>query len=249
LPTNSESGSADVWQRPDVAHGFLDERSLALPYRAEQLEVVLRLLRHAGTPIRRVLDLGCGDGVILETVLRAVPEASGVGLDFSEPMLERARQRLEGLGPRLELVRGDLRDTAWQRRASGPFDAVVSGFAIHHLPDGRKRALYAEIYERLAPGGAFVNCEHVASPTPEVEAMFDEANAEHLWNQRRRRGEDVTFDEVHREYLTRPDRAANILAPVETQVAWLREIGFHNADCFWKWFELAIFGGYKSADQ
>lgn len=242
-----EPSSADVWRRPEVAHGFLDERSLALPFRAEQLGVLLRLLRHAQTPISRVLDLGCGDGVILEAVLEAFPEATGVGVDFSEPMLERAKQRFEGFGSRVELVPGDLGNSAWRETVRGPFDAVVSGFAIHHLPDDRKRALYSEVYEHLRPGGVFVNCEHVASPTSQIEAIFDQANAEHLCNQRRSRGEDVTFEQVHREYLTRPDRAANILASVEVQVDWLREIGFEHADCFWKWFELAIFGGYKPA--
>lgn len=246
---SEDTGTAEVWQRKDVVHGFLDERSLALPFRAEQLDVLLRLLRHAQTQIKRVLDLGCGDGVILEAVLGALPEATGVGFDFSAPMLARAKQRFEGFGSRVELVPGDLGNAAWREKAPRPFDAIVSGFAIHHLPDDRKRALYSEVYEHLHPGGVFVNCEHVASPTTEIEAIFDEANAEHLCKQRRSRGEDVTFDEVHREYLTRPDRAANILASVEVQVDWLREIGFEHADCFWKWFELAIFGGYKPAER
>ena len=43
----------------------------------------------------------------------------------------------------------------------------------------------------------------------------------------------------------RPDRAANILASVEEQCHWLREIGFKEVDCFWKYFELAIFGGMR----
>jgi SAM-dependent methyltransferase len=242
---NEPSPSAGVWQRPEVAHGFLDERSLALPFRTEQIDVLLRLLRHADTSIRRVLDLGCGDGVLLAAVLTAFPDAGGVGLDFSEPMLTRAADRLGGFGRRVELADGDLGAPGWQQGLSGSFDSIISGFAIHHLSDERKRALYAEIYARLEPGGVFVNCEHVASPTPEIEALFDEANAEHLLRQRRARGEDVTFEQVHHEYLTRPDRAANILAPLEAQLAWLREIGYVQVDCFWKWFELAIFGGYK----
>ena len=45
--------------------------------------------------------------------------------------------------------------------------------------------------------------------------------------------------------MERPDRAANILALVEDQCAWLRTLGFRHVDCFWKYFELAIFGGVK----
>lgn len=237
---------ASIWQNRDVALAFLDERSLALPYRAEQLEVLLRLLRHATMPIRHVLDLGCGDGVILAAVLHAFPEATGVGLDFSAPMLERARERLAEFGDRVQLVTADLGDASWRAQLASPFDAIVSGFAIHHLAHERKRELYSEIHDALAPGGVFVNCEHVASPNAELEALFDEANAEHLLKQRCARGEDVTFEQVHHEYLTRPDRAANILELVELQCTWLREIGYDNVDCFWKWYELALFGGYKA---
>ena len=68
---------------------------------------------------------------------------------------------------------------------------------------------------------------------------------EHLFERRRERGEAVTFEQVKHELLERPDRAANILAPVEAQCAWLRELGFHDVDCYWKYFELAIFGGVR----
>jgi len=40
---------------------------------------------------------------------------------------------------------------------------------------------------------------------------------------------------------------SNQLLDVETQVAWLREIGFAQVDCFWKWRELAVFGGMRPA--
>ena len=56
---------------------------------------------------------------------------------------------------------------------------------------------------------------------------------------------DVRVEQVHREWMERPDRSANILAPLEDQCRWLRELGFEDVDCFWKYFELAIFGGRK----
>jgi SAM-dependent methyltransferase len=237
--------TAEVWKRRDVAAAFLDERSLLIPDRQRQVEVLLRLIRSAGHDPCRILDLGAGDAVLLATALEAFPGASGVALDFSPLMLERARQRLARFGDRAGTAEADLGSPAWQDAVTGPFDAVVSGFAIHHLPDERKRALYAEVYGLLAGGGVFVNCEHVSSPTPAVERLFDDAMSEHLWQRRRERGEDVTLEQVRKEFLERPDRAANILAPVEEQCGWLREIGFRDVDCFWKYFELAVFGGWR----
>src|SRR5262245_11348139 len=217
-----------------------------IPDRPRQLDVVLRILRLNRQPPRRVLDLSCGDGIILATVLEAFPEAAGIGRDFSPLMLEQARERLAPFGPRATTVEADLASPAWRNAIQGPFDAVLSSLAIHHLTHQRKRELYREIYDLLKPGGGiFLNIEHVSSPSPSGEELFNDAMTEHLYRRRRERGEDVTAGQVRRDFLERPDRAANILASVEEQCAWLRQIGFQDVDCFWKYFELAIFGGVR----
>jgi SAM-dependent methyltransferase len=236
---------AEVWKDRQVAQAFLTERSLAIPDRQRQLEVMLRVIRIQCPCPRRLADVGCGDAILLATLLEVYPGASGVAIDFSPLMLEHARERLAKLGPRAGTVEADLQNPSWKDLLAGPFDVIISGFAIHHLPDQRKRALYQEFYDLLAPEGVFLNAEHVASPTPRIEEIFDDAMAEHLYNRRRSKGEVVTLEEVHRDFLERPDRAANILAPVEDQCRWLRDIGFRDVDCFWKYFELAIFGGKK----
>jgi ubiquinone/menaquinone biosynthesis C-methylase UbiE len=251
-------GNAEIWKQREVAAAFLNERSLHIPQRQNQLEVLLRVMRFAPRKPMRILDLGCGDAILLATALEAWPEAAGVAVDFSPLMLEQARDRLAKFSARgpdggsPATVEGDLGSPAWLDAlaktlgGSHPeFDAVLSGLAIHHLPHERKRALYQEIYGLLAPGGVFLNLEHVASPTPAVEQIFDDFMTEHLYLRRREHGEDVTPDQVRRDFLERPDRAANILAPIEEQCQWLRELGFQNVDCFWKYFELAVFGGFR----
>lgn len=243
--SNKAGGINEVWKEAGVAAAFLNERSLSIPDRPRQLDVMLRVVRHGSRKPAKVLDLGCGDGLLLATVLEAFPEATGLGLDFSPPMLEQARNRLAKFGNRVKTVEADLQTPAWRQAVAGPYDLVVSGFAIHHLTHERKRALYGEIFEALLPGGLFINCEHVSSPTPQIEELFNDAMADHLWQRRQERGEKVGRDQVLREFLERPDRAANICASVEEQCQWLREIGFREVECFWKYFELAIFGGAR----
>jgi len=237
---------AEIWQDREVAKAFLDERSLIIPDRPRQLEVMLRVLRFHCPQLRRILDLGAGDAILLATFLEAFPGSSGIAVDFSPLMLENARRRLAPFGKRAMTVEADLGSPAWgDALGKETFDAVVSSFAIHHLPDERKRTLYQEIYGRLSKGGVFLNCEHVASSTPNVEKLFDDAMTTHLYQRRTEKGENVTPESVRRDFMERPDRAANILMLVEDQCAWLREIGFRDVDCFWKYFELAIFGGAK----
>ena len=55
-----------------------------------------------------------------------------------------------------------------------------------------------------------------------------------------------TLEQIAEEYATRPDKAANILAPVELQCDWLREIGYEDVDCYMRIYELAVFGGRKA---
>jgi SAM-dependent methyltransferase len=127
-----------------------------------------------------------------------------------------------------------------------PFDLVLSGLAIHHLPDERKRDLYHEIFSLLKPGGLFLNMEHVALRSEWARQAFDELFVDSLWSHDQRRGGTRTREEVAQQWYHRPDKSENILAPVELQCQWLGEIGFQDVDCFFKLFGLALFGGKRA---
>jgi tRNA (cmo5U34)-methyltransferase len=177
------------------------------------------LLEQVPARTRRILDLGTGDGRLLALLLEAHPERSGVGVDSSELMLAAARERFAGES-RVELVRHDLAEPLGEL---GRFDAVVSSLAIHHLEHARKRSLYTEAFALLEPGGLLANFEHVASPSERLHIEFFATIEEPL------------------EHEDPSDR----LLDVETQLCWLREIGFEDVDCHWKWRELALLAGVK----
>ena len=171
---------------------------------------------------RRILDLGTGDGRLLALLQADRPAMRGVGLDFSEIMLEAAGERFAG-DERVELVEHNL---TVPLPALGRFDAVVSSMAIHHLEHDRKRSLFGEVFALLEPGGVFANFEHVASATHRLHLKFFAAIDEPL------------------EHEDPSDR----LLDVETQLRWLREHGFDDVDCYWKWLEMALLVGVKPAD-
>jgi len=205
----------NLWTSAAHALEYLS-RADKLPHRTEGEATLLDCLPG---PVGRVLDLGSGDGRLLALVKLARPEAKSVALDFSPVMLDRLRGRFAG-DPSVRVLEHDLDRPL---PALGAFQAVVSSFAIHHLRHQRKRELYREIYALLAPQGIFLNLEHVSSPTPALHLQFLDALG---WP---------------REL----DDPSNKLLDVETQLAWLREIGFADADCLWKWRELALLAGVK----
>ncbi|MGA9883561.1 MAG: class I SAM-dependent methyltransferase [Candidatus Acidiferrales bacterium] len=165
----------------------------------------------------RILDLGSGAGRLLALVKAARPEAQFAALDFSATMLEELH-RLFGADPSVQIVAHDFDQPLPEL---GRFDAIVSSFAIHHVHHERKRALYSEAFCALNPGGLFANLEHVDSPSRALHAAFLKA---------------IGWED---------EDPSNKLLDLKTQMRWLREIGFADVDCHWKWRELTLFGGVK----
>ncbi len=170
------------------------------------------LLEALPSRIERFLDLGTGDGRLLALVSRSHSEATAVGVDASEPMLARAAERF-GADPLVELRADDLELPLTD---SGPFDAVVSGLAIHHLEDERKQTLFGEIHALLVPGGVFANLDLVTAASSHLHERF------------------------RREIGRVEDDPTDRLADLSEQVDWLREVGFAEVDCHFKWLELAL---------
>ena len=208
--------NVNLWDTPEHALDYVQHRENSLPHRAEGESVLFEQLPPSAS---RILDLGTGAGRLLAMAKERWPGAKAVGIDFSPTMLELVQARFAN-DPSVTIVEhnldGPLPDL-------GAFDVVLSSFAIHHVVHERKRALYSEIYGLLAPGGVFCNLEHVASPTPQLHAAF-------LYCL------DITAE---------TEDPSNKLLDMETQLRWLREIGFTDVDCLWKWRELALLSGRR----
>jgi tRNA (cmo5U34)-methyltransferase len=194
------------WSDPERVAEYL---SREIPHRRTAEEMLLQALPER---VDRFLDLGTGDGRLVSILRSAHPKAEAIGIDSSEPMLARARERFAGEAG----VDFRLHDLRKPLPADGPFDAIVSGLAIHHLEDDRKRTLFAEIRSQLAPGGVFANLDLVKAPTPELHERF-------------------------RREIGRPeDDPSDRLADLCDQLDWLRAAGFADADCHFKWLQLTL---------
>jgi ubiquinone/menaquinone biosynthesis C-methylase UbiE len=236
-----------VWQSAEVAHGFLEGVRGAIPLAAEQLDIMMRVIRADRPELNSFLDIGCGDGILGHTILAHYPDAKGVLLDFSEPMIEAARHKLVANRRQLQFLNVDYGQPEWISAvaADAPFDAIVSGFSIHHQPDTRKKELYSEIYNLLKPGGIFINIEHIAPDSEWHEELFSQLFVDSLIAHNQRHQPELSPQETERRFREREDQHANILAPLDLQLDWLREIGYQRVSCYLKIFELAVFGGMR----
>lgn len=209
----------NLWTSAEHARDYL-ERADSISHRGEGEAALLEFMPQ-GT--QRILDLGTGDGRLLALVRQTRPKIESLAVDFSPSMLEAARRRFANDA----LVRVVEHNLDAPLPELGKFDAVISSFAIHHLVHERKRALYAEIFDLLTPGGVFCNLEHVASPTPRLHEEFLHAIG----------------------YTVETEDPSNKLLDVQTQLRWLQEIGFVDADCHWKWRELALLAGMRPSSS
>jgi tRNA (cmo5U34)-methyltransferase len=237
-----------VWQTPELAKMFLENLGGARFAMDMHLEATVRVLRGLERPVKRVVDIGCGDGLLARTALAAFPEAEAVLVDFSAPMLAAARECMAEYADRMIIVEADFAHPAWVQAlpAGALYDAVLSGRAIHHQPDARKLAVYREIHDLLAPGGVFIHLEHVGSESPWLSSIWADAYIDYSWAQMRSKDPAYTRQQATDAYAAREDMAANLLVPVEPQMQWLRDIGYTDVACWSKFLELATFGGRKA---
>lgn len=233
-----------LWKTNKQVDAFLNGVRAILPLAEEQITVMMTLIRATGLQVNHFLDLGCGDGILGRTIFDEFPAARGTFIDFSEPMLAAAKIQLANR--QATIMQHDLCDLAWVQHIQAPVEVVVSGYAIHHLPDACKQALYRQIYDLLAPGGIFLNMEHVSSPSPWVEQLFEQSIIDGIYLRSQQKGDPKTRPEIEHEILNAPEDG-DICASVEDQCAWLREIGFVNVDCYMKIYALALFGGMKAS--
>lgn len=200
------------------ARDYEQQRRLLIPPYDSFYDTAIDALALAGRPLKRVLDLGAGTGLLARRVAQSFPDAELTLLDGAPAMLEQARAVL---GDRARYLVGDLTESL----PDGPWDAVVSALAIHHLDDEGKRELFTRLRDALAPGGVFVNAEQVAAPTPLLRDRYA------TWHETGARAAGATAE----QWAASVDRMRfDRWATVEQQLDWLRAAGFSDADCLFK---------------
>ena len=232
------------WQAPEMVPAEVPDMALEHAERACELRVLRRMLPLPPDRPSHFVDLGSGPGTIAGWVLTSFPRSSAVCVDFAAGRMAVGERYLAPFASRYRFVHGDLNDLHWEGALDAAFDAVVSAYAIHHVSDERKRALYREIYEHLAPGGAFMHLEVIRPPNAPLRGLYwakDGETPASAWERRERL--------AAREPEPMPPQPSEHAVPtLEDHLAWLCDAGYVSVDCYWKTYALALFGGYRPLD-
>jgi len=230
------------WVDSQFSKNYRDDADIYLPFRRQFIEITILFYKHflsrkAGN---KILDLGCGDGLCIQELLKSYSPEEVVLVDGSQEMLDAAKGRLKDF-PNVQYVRASFQELLAKDTLTKDFDFIYSSLAIHHLSLEEKCDLFAYVYDHLSSGGYFVHYDVILPPTEILEKWYLS-----LWKQwikehpnYKDRKELLAITD---QYKGNPDNTPDTL---ESQMKAMHEIGFQNVDCFFKYGIFSLFGGSK----
>ena len=234
------------WQGRERAQKYEQRADLVLPKRQEMLSLIAQLIPFQRDKPLRILDLGTGTGVPTQRVLQDFPRASVVCVDKSAEMLEIGCAKLAEYGDRIRFVQADMEDPTWNKGLPETFEAIVSALAFNLLTDGAKQRLFAQCYEMLEPRGCLVFSDRLRAADEAVDRFYLDQWMDFIVRQAREvLGKEVTLETVTARQRSLDEAAGVKSATLEDILAWLKQAGFAQAECYWKHFQWAVFGASK----
>jgi tRNA (cmo5U34)-methyltransferase len=233
--------NAAIWQSETMVQSWAAEEAKRERKRTAQRRLMALLLPFGERDPFTFLDLGAGTGAASRVILGLYPRATAILADFSAEMMRAGEREMEPFAGRYSYVEFDMSASEWPAAIPAALDAVVTSMCVHHLPDERKRGLFAEIYDHLAPGGWYLNYDPVRGEDALVEAAWQRVNDDE--------DPEAASQRAHRtaDEQARWDNHVRYIIPLARQLEYLRSAGFAGIDVYWKRLEGVIYGGCRPA--
>jgi tRNA (cmo5U34)-methyltransferase len=242
--TDREDTNAAIWQSAEAVQAWAEEAGRQERDRQASRRFMALLLPFAAQDEFTFCDLGAGTGAASRAILEMYPRCTAVLADFSAEMMRAGEREMEPFAGRYRYAEFDMSAGGqWPAGISAALDAVVTSMCVHHLPDGRKQGLFAEIFGRLAPGGWYLNYDPVRAPDPLIEATWERVAD--------RQDPEAAHRRQHRSAVdqARWDNHVRYIIPLGQQLAYLRSAGFEGIDIYYKQLENVIYGGRRPAGR
>lgn len=230
------------WAESEFSQNYRDAANIFLPCRSQFIETTKSFFEHyiSQNTKAKVLDLGCGDGLFIQELLKSFSPAKVMLVDGSNEMLDAAKERL-GNQSNLFFSKASFQELLINDSLNENFDFIYSSLAIHHLTFQEKKNLYTYIYNHLSTDGCFVHYDVVVPPSEKLESYYIS-----MWRKWIKKHPAI---EKRKELISIPegykDNQDNTPDTLDSQLKALQEIGFKDVDCFLKYGIFSLFGGFK----
>jgi tRNA (cmo5U34)-methyltransferase len=236
--------NAAIWQSAEAVQAWVTEADRQERHRSVHRQFLASLLPFGEQKAFTVLDLGAGTGAASRTILDAYPRGTAILADFSAEMMRAGEREMARFAGRYRYVEFDMsNDAGWPAGIPAALDAVVTSMCVHHLPDGRKQGLFAEIFDHLVPGGWYLNYDPVRADDPVVQATWERVSDHADPDAAARRRHRTPSEQAHW------DNHVRYIIPLGQQLGYLRAAGFDGIDVYWKELENVIYGGRRPAGK
>ena len=229
----------DVWKSDHLVAQWVAGTGERERRRGEQRRLMADLLPFADDEAFTFVDLGAGTGAAARVVLDRFRRAEAILAEYSPQMMAEGRRALADYEGRFQYVEFDLAEGDWPAEVPTGVAAMISSLSVHHLPDSRKRELFTEIFQHLAPGGWYLNYDPVSTDDPVVESAWLRAGD--------RQDPQAAAKRHHRtpEEQRRYENHVRYMIPLAPQLELLRVAGFEGIDVYWKQLDVVIYGGRR----
>lgn len=134
------------------------------------METKNELTKNLPDDVNNILDLGVGTGLELIELFKRFPNAKVTGIDISEKMIEKLKER--EFGDKVKIIQGSFFDVDFGKE----YDAVISTSALHHFLKDDKLVLYKKIYDSIKDGGIFINSDKIVKDDKEEQLFIEYYN-------------------------------------------------------------------------
>jgi len=222
----------DIQELFDVGADQYDrQRRMVIPCFNDFYQTTIDLIPFSSSDSFRFLDLGAGTGLLTASIISVFPNATATLMDLSEKMLEKARERFSS-NKRANFLIWDYSHSILPEE----YDLIISAMSIHHLSDNEKKSLYQRVFDALKFEGVFINADLVKGETDRIEEKYQA-----MWmNWIRKAGlnKNELLKIIDRMQYDKP-------SSLKIQLQWLKEIGFQDVECYYKYFNFAVYSGRK----
>ena len=216
-----------------VASVFDDMLSRSVPFYDEVRKLIISLIVAEEAEGKKVLDLGSSTAkFLLDLSSKMKTDMQLKGLDNSEAMLDRARQKCQAFGANINLEYGDMLEYVYEQE-----DVVVANYTLQFIRPIERLGLIRNIYEGLNEEGQFIFSEKVVFK----EKKLDKQMIDIYYAYKKEQGYSDFEIAQKREALE------NVLIPftIEENIRMCRDAGFESVETVFQWANFVTFVAKK----